>query len=488
MDDGGGPRRTPDLCRALYYGGELQADGHQRNGDRHRDGGFPRAPCSGLGRGGVRARSHRVLPHRRLFFGSSAAGRSLCRVSRLRVPRAVALGGKPGRVRIVHRSFHVCCGPSVCGRAWPRTRVGDEARMAQAVIARSRQSIVIRASTTVMLVGCSFSSPRLISGASTRTSDHMKQVLWGLAFLWISFAAHAQYPNKPVRVVVPFPAGSSTNIVTRVLANSVSQSIDQQLVVDNKAGADGAIAAAEVAKAAPDGYTLLMATNSPMSALPAMNKSPPYDPVADFTPITDIGRYTFFILVHPSVQAKTLAELIDHARANPGKLNYATGNTTSIVSTAYFASLAGIQLVHVPYKGEPQAVTDLVAGRVQLMFCSSSTSIAQIRNGRLRALVTTLGKRSHMLPEVPTIAEAGMPQFSITSWAGLFGPARMPREVVERLNKEFGAAMARAEVQAAMEKQAFALTPSSPEQLAAFVKEQMESYRRILRAAGVEPE
>src|SRR5947207_14143575 len=227
MDDGGGPRRTPDLCRALYYGGELQADGHQRNGDRHRDGGFPRAPCSGLGRGGVRARSHRVLPHRRLFFGSSAAGRSLCRVSRLRVPRAVALGGKPGRVRIVHRSFHVCCGPSVCGRAWPRTGVGDEARMAHAVIARSR------------------------------TSDHRKQVLWGLAFLWISFAAHAQYPNKPVRVVVPFPAGSSTDIVTRVLANSVSQSIGQQLVVDNKAGADGAIAAAEVAKAAPDGYTLL---------------------------------------------------------------------------------------------------------------------------------------------------------------------------------------------------------------------------------------
>src|SRR5437016_3629163 len=223
----------------------------------------------------------------------------------------------------------------------------------------------------------------------------MKQLLWGLAFLWISFAAHAQYPNKPVRVVVPFPAGSSTDIVTRVLANSVSQSIGQQLVVDNKAGADGAIAAAEVAKAAPDGYTLLMATNSPMSAVPAMKKSPPYDPVADFTPI---------------------------------------------------------------------------------------------RDGRLRALVTTLGKRSHMLPEVPTIAEAGMPQFSITSWAGLFGPARMPREVVERLNKEFGAAMARAEVQAAMEKQAFALTPSSPEQLAAFVEEQMESYRRILRAAGVEPE
>jgi tripartite-type tricarboxylate transporter receptor subunit TctC len=314
----------------------------------------------------------------------------------------------------------------------------------------------------------------------------MKKLLWVLLLLCAT--AQAQYPNKPVRVVVPFPAGSSTDIVTRVLASSVSQSLGQTLVVDNKAGADGAIAATEVAKAAPDGYTLLMATNSPMSAVPALKKSPPYDPVADFTPITDVGRYTFFIVVHPSVPAMTLKELIDYARANPGKLNYATGNTSGIVSTAYFASLAKIELVHVPYKGEPQALTDLVAGRVQLMFCSSGTSMPQIRDGKLRPLVTTLGKRSHLLPEVPTIAEAGMPQFSITSWAGLFGPAKMPREIVERLNREFGAAMARADVQAAMEKQAFALTPSTPGELAAFVKEQMESYRRILRAAGVEPD
>jgi tripartite-type tricarboxylate transporter receptor subunit TctC len=314
------------------------------------------------------------------------------------------------------------------------------------------------------------------------------QVMCGLLIAAFSSLVLAQYPSKPIRVVVPFPAGSATDTITRVLSHSVSQSLGQTLVVENKAGADGAIAAAEVAKAVPDGYTLLMATNSPMSAVPAMKKSPPYDPVADFTPITDIGRYTFFIVVHPSVPAKTLAELIDYARANPGKLNYATGNTTGIVSSAYFASLAKIELVHVPYKGEPQALTDLVAGRVQMMFCSSGTSMPQIREGKLRALVTTLGKRSHLAPEVPTIGEAGMPQFSITSWAGLFGPAKMPREVVERLNKEFAAAMTRADVQAAMEKQAFALTPSSPEKLAAFVKEQMESYRRILRAAGVEPE
>ena len=316
----------------------------------------------------------------------------------------------------------------------------------------------------------------------------MLKIVLGALLCAASLATWAQYPAKAIRVVVPFPAGSATDTITRVLAQSVSQSVGQTLVVENKAGADGAIAAAEVAKAAPDGYTLLMATNSPMSAVPAMKKNPPYDPLADFTPITDIGRYTFFIVVHPSVPAKTLGELIDYARANPGKINYATGNTTGIVSSAYFASLAKIELVHVPYKGEPQALTDLVAGRVQMMFCSSSTSVPQIREGKLRALVTTLGKRSHLLPEVPTIGEAGMPQFSITSWAGLFGPAKMPREIVTRLNKEFAAAMGRAEVQAAMEKQAFSLTPSSPEKLAAFVKEQMESYRRILRAAGVEPD
>jgi tripartite-type tricarboxylate transporter receptor subunit TctC len=316
----------------------------------------------------------------------------------------------------------------------------------------------------------------------------MNKLVCGIALALASCTVQAQFPAKPIRVIVPFPAGSATDTVARVLSGSVSQAIGQPVVVENKAGADGAIAAGEVAKAPADGYTLLMATNSPMSAVPAMKKVPPYDPVADFTPITDVGRYTFFIVVHPDVPAKSLDEFIAHARANPGKLNYATGNTTGIVSTAFFASQAQIRLVHVPYKGEPQALTDLVAGRVQVMFCSSGTSLPMIREGRLRALVTTLPRRSALLPEVPTIAEAGMPQFSIVSWAGLFGPAKMPRALVQRLNREFVAAMGRPEVQAAMEKQAFALSPSSPERLADLVKEQLESYRTTLRAAGVEPE
>ncbi len=304
----------------------------------------------------------------------------------------------------------------------------------------------------------------------------------------VPLAVCAQYPAKPVRIVVPFPGGSATDTVTRILANYVTQSLGQPLVVENKAGADGAIAAAEVARSAPDGYTLLMATNSPMSAVPALKKSPPYDPVADFTPITDVGRYTFFLYVHPSVPANSFAQLIAYAQANPGKLNYATGNTTGIVSFAQISSLAGIEMVHVPYKGEPAGITDLVAGRVQMMIATPTTGLAYVKDGKLRAFVTTLSRRSPLLPEVPTIAEGGMPKFSITSWAALFGPARMPREILERLNKEFAGAMGRPEVQAAMDKQAFALNPSSPEQLADFVKEQIESYRRILRAAGVQPE
>lgn len=317
----------------------------------------------------------------------------------------------------------------------------------------------------------------------------LSRFLVAFALLGLAASAAAQpFPSKPLRIVVPFPAGSATDTVARILGGSVSQAIGQPVVVDNKAGADGAIAASEVAKAAPDGYTMLLATNSPMSVVPVMKKTPPYDPIADFTPITDVGRYTFFIVVHPDVPAKTLQELIGYAKSNPDKLNYATGNTTGIVSTALFQSLAGIKMVHVPYKGEPQAITDLLANRVQLIFASSTTSLPHIREGKLRAIVTTLPKRSPVLPNVPTIAEAGMPEFSIVSWAALFGPAKMPREVTERLNKEFVAAMGRPDVQAAMEKQAFALSPSSPERLGAYVKEQLEAYRKTMAAAGIRPE
>ena len=309
-----------------------------------------------------------------------------------------------------------------------------------------------------------------------------------LAGITFCTGAFAQYPAKPIRVVVPFPAGSATDAVARILGQSVGVAIGQSVLVDNKAGADGAIAAAEVANAAPDGYTLFLATNSPMSVVPAMRKSPPYDPVADFAPITDVGRYTFFLYANAALPVKNLQELIAHAKANPGKLNYATGNTTGIVSFAQMNSLAGIDLAHIPYKGEPAGITDLVSNRVQVMFATLTTGGAHVKDGKLRALATSLPRRSPLFPEVPTMAESGMPQFAIVSWAGLFAPAKTPKDIVERLNREFVAAMKRPDVMAAMDKQAFFLSPSTPEQLGQYVKDQKESYARILRAAGVQPE
>jgi len=316
----------------------------------------------------------------------------------------------------------------------------------------------------------------------------MKRILWLAAACLLAAPALAQYPNKPIRIVVPFPAGSATDTITRILGQSVSTAIGQPMVVDNKAGADGAIAGAEVAKAAPDGYTLLMATNSPMAVAPAMKKVPPYDPVADFTPITDIGRYTFFLYINAATPIKTFKELVAFAKANPGKLNYATGNTTGIMSFGQMNALAGIDMTHVPYKGEPQAVTDIIAGRVQLLWATPTTGLAHLREGKLRALATNLKSRSSLLPDVPTMAEVGIPQYSVVSWAALYGPARLPREIQARLNKEFHDAMRRPDVIALMEKQAFQMTPSTAEELGAFTKAQLEAYRGILKSIGIQPE
>jgi tripartite-type tricarboxylate transporter receptor subunit TctC len=309
-----------------------------------------------------------------------------------------------------------------------------------------------------------------------------------LAVLATPALAQAPFPAKPIRIIVPFPPGSATDVVGRILGQSVAAAVGQPVLVDNKAGADGAIGGAELVHAAPDGYTVFLATNSPMSAVPALRKSPPYDPVTDFAPVTDVGRYTFFLYASAASPFKTLQEMIAHAKANPGKLNYATGNATGIVSFAQMAALAGIDMTHVPYKGEPAGITDLVANRVQLMVATLTTGGAHVKDGKLRAIATTLPRRSPAFPEVPTMAEAGMPQFTIVSWAGLYAPAKTPKEVVDRLNREFTAAMKRPEVIAAMDKQAFALTPSTPEQLGEFTRSQKEAYARILRAAGVQPE
>jgi tripartite-type tricarboxylate transporter receptor subunit TctC len=243
-----------------------------------------------------------------------------------------------------------------------------------------------------------------------------------------------------------------------------------------------------VARSAPDGYTLLMATNSPLAAVPLLRKNPPYDPIADFTPISFVGRYTFYLLVNAGVPAKTLTELLDYARANPDKLNYATGNTTGIVSTGQMLALGGVKMVHVPYKGEPAAITDLVGGRVHVMFATPTTALAFIKEGKLRALATTNAKRTAQLPDVPTMAEAGMPRFSIGTWAALFGPAKMPRDILDRLNHEVNAAMKRPDVREQLERQAFEYAPSTPDEMGAFLRDQIEVWSRAIRESGIKPE
>ena len=317
----------------------------------------------------------------------------------------------------------------------------------------------------------------------------MNRIALLIASLLLSAAATAQpYPNKPIRIIVPFGAGSSTDVITRILTQSVSASIGQPFIVDNKPGGDGAVAGIEAAKAAPDGYTIFIGSGSPIAAVPALRKNPPYDSVNDFTPITDIGRFTLFLFVNSEVPVKTFQEFIAYAKANPGKLAYGTGNASGIVAFAQMNQLAGINMLHVPYKSAPLAVVDLMTNRVQAMWEPPTTTLAAMKEGKLRALVTSLKSRSSVLPEVPTIAEAGMPQFSMANWMGLVGPAKLPREIVERLNREFVAAMKRPEVIAAMDKQLFQLNPTTPEQFAAFVKEQIESYGSLLRAAGVKPD
>jgi tripartite-type tricarboxylate transporter receptor subunit TctC len=314
------------------------------------------------------------------------------------------------------------------------------------------------------------------------------RIVAALALSAQALAALAQYPSKPVRVVVPFGAGSSTDIVMRIIAQPLSQALGQAVVVENKAGADGVIAAVDVQKAAPDGHTLMLATNSPLSAAPHLKKNLPYHPINDFTPISFVGNYTFFVVVHPSVPAKTLQELISYARANPGKLNYATGNTTSIVSTAMFATLAKINIVQVPYRTEPPAIIDLLSGQIHMIFTSYSTVAPHVRDGKLRALVTTLPARSALLPEVPSIVEAGFPKFPIVPWAGMVGPAKLPREVVERLNRELVAVLKRPEVQEQLAKQAFAPRSSTVQEFNDYVREQLEVWGKAIRDAGIQPE
>ena len=312
----------------------------------------------------------------------------------------------------------------------------------------------------------------------------MKRIVF-LLLLSASTLALAQYPNKPVRFIVGFPPGGSADPTTRIMAAALQEQLGQPCVVENRPGADSAIAAEQVSKMAGDGYTLMFASNSAMTAAVALRKNPTYDPLKDFTPISMVGRATVFFYVHPDVPAKTLKEFIAHARANPGKLVYGTGNPLSILYGQQLMSATGMQMLHVPYKGEGPLNPDILAGRVHSSFLSTGSAVSNAKDGRLRPLAVLLERRSPLLPEVPTISEAGVPEVTVRQWAGIFGPPNLPKDIVARLNKEVNAALQRPDVIAKLQSYGYSPEGSTPERLVEVNRADLELWRKLVKEAGI---
>jgi tripartite-type tricarboxylate transporter receptor subunit TctC len=309
-----------------------------------------------------------------------------------------------------------------------------------------------------------------------------------------SFAAqmspiHAQgYPNKPITIVVPFGAGAGSDIIARIIGARLSTALGQSVIVENKPGANGAIAAVQVARSAPDGYTIFVGTNTPMSAAPSLVKNINYDPVKDFVSLCRIGSFTQVLLVHPELPVKSIPELIAYAKANPGKLSFASGNASSVLAGETLKRWAGIEMVHVPYRSAPPAVQDVLGGRVSMLFTDLSTGLPHYKTGALRGLATTRLQRSSLLPELPTLDEAGVKGFDMDSWAALFAPAGTPKDIVQRLNTEFRKIIDTPEVKAQIAATGFEAFSSSTGELDEFVKAQLVKWTRMIKDAGIEPE
>jgi tripartite-type tricarboxylate transporter receptor subunit TctC len=297
--------------------------------------------------------------------------------------------------------------------------------------------------------------------------------------------AQGSYPNKPIRFIVGFPPGGSADPTTRIIGAALQEQLGQPVVVENRPGADSAIAAEQMTRMPPDGYTIMFASNSAMTAAVALRKAPTYDPLKDFTPVSMVGRATVFFYVHPSIPAKTLKEFIAHAKANPGKVVYGTGNPLSILYGQQLTSATGIDWLHVPYKGEGPLNPDILAGRVHCSFLSTGSAVSNAKDGRLRPLAVLAEKRSPLLPDVPTIAEAGVPEVTVRQWAGVYGPPKMPREIVDRLNKEVNAALKRPDVLEKLQSYGYAAEGSTPERLLEINRADLELWRKLVKEAGI---
>jgi tripartite-type tricarboxylate transporter receptor subunit TctC len=310
-----------------------------------------------------------------------------------------------------------------------------------------------------------------------------------LSALLIATTVHAQnYPTKPVRLIVPFAAGSLSDSLGRLLAKELTVSLGQQFVVENKPGASAIIGAQTTAAAPADGHVLLLTTNTPHAANLSLFKKLPYDPVKDFTPIARIGYYPFVLVVNPGVPAKSVKELIDYAHASPGKLNYATANSMSLVSAETINVMAQTDIQGVAYKSSPQALTDLMGGEIQMMVSDLGTSLQHIKSGKLRALGVTTLKRTRLAPELPTMSETGLPNFNLVGWVGIVGPAKMPSEAVKKLHESLAKIIARPAFQEQMMSVGCEPAGSSPEQFGTFIKQQIGEWAQRVKAAKIEPE
>jgi len=299
--------------------------------------------------------------------------------------------------------------------------------------------------------------------------------------------AHAQsYPNKTIRMIVPFPAGGATDIVARLVAQKLGDAVGQQVIVDNRGGAAGTIGSDLAAKSPPDGYTILIGTSSTHAIAQSLYAKLPYDSIKDFTPVIGIATATIVLSMHPSVPAKTVRELIVLAKAKPDALSFASsgsGGVSHLVGEMFKAQ-AGVQMLHIPYKGDAPALADLVGGQVSLEFGTALSFLPYIQSGRLKALAVTSLRRSQVMPDVPTVAESGLKGFEALQWFGVFAPAGTRAEVVTRLNTEIVKILQTADMRERLTKLASEVMADSPEQFAAFQKAEIAKWARVVKDSG----
>jgi tripartite-type tricarboxylate transporter receptor subunit TctC len=294
------------------------------------------------------------------------------------------------------------------------------------------------------------------------------------------------YPTRPITLVSVFGAGSASDTLCRVLGEPLGAALKQPVIVENRAGADGALAATYVARANPDGYTLMMGTNSPLSADPFLLKDLSYDAIKDFAPVTRVGSFTLMLVINPGIPARSLKELVAYAKANPGKLSFASGNTAGIVAGETVKHWGGIDMLHVPYKSTPPALEDILGGRVSMMFADLTTAMPHVQAGTLRALALTRLQRSALFPELPTMDEAGMTGFELDAWAGIVTPARVPPEIIARLNGELRKIIDDPTIKKRLTNVGFEAFSSSPEELGETIKVQLEKWGKMIADAGIQ--